>query len=40
LTDAAKPLEDAAEASDTEGATLVMKELAGMVDAIVAGRSC
>jgi hypothetical protein len=40
LTEVAKPLEDAAKASDTKGATLVMKELAGMVDAIVAGRGC
>ena len=40
LTDAVKPLEDAAEASDPKGATLVMNELAGMVDAIVAGRGC
>jgi len=40
LSDAAKPLEDAAKASDTEAATLALKDLAGMVDAIVSGRGC
>ena len=38
LSDAANRLDDAAKASDTEGATLAMKELAELAGAIVAGR--
>ncbi len=40
LTDVGKRLEDAGGACDTEGAALVLKELAELAQSVVAGRRC